>query len=105
MKATIATQTSEMQQQMNSVPSNDSLAGTVRPSESKTGERKGIYRAFENYRNVLILNAPKSFNKCRSEYLVCADKLQAYNKLGARLNVKGFTPYSTPTGYEPYSPN
>lgn len=104
MKATFADQTSEMQQQMKAVPSSASFAETVKPSESKTGKTKGIYRAFENYRNVLILEPSMPF-KCRSRHLVCADKLQAYNKLGARLNVTGFKPYSTPAGYEPYMPN
>ena len=104
MKTTFASQMSEMQQQLNAVGSSASLEGTVKASERQTGERKGIYRAFENYGNVLVLKTSTQV-QCRSEYLVCADKLQAYNTLGARLNVTGFTPYSTPVGYKPYKPN
>jgi len=105
-RATFATETTAQQQQMNSIPSASTLGSTYRPSQDESSSNnihKAAYRAFETYQTVFVLDPSRS-SKCRDDYLVCADKLQAYNTLGARLNVKDFTPFSTPVGYRPYLP-
>ncbi len=78
----------------------------IRPSEetATTSADKGIYRAFETYSTVFIVktNSLSASSRCRDDYLVCADKLQAYNALGDQVGKSGFTPLSLPVGYEPY---
>jgi len=105
MKTTYASESSQIQQMENAIPSSSTIVATLRPSDKarSTDSKKAIFRAFENYQNVLVLTNYAASN-CREEYLVCADKLQAYNTLGARLNVVDFTPFSTPVGYKPYLP-
>jgi len=79
------------------------------PSESRSLRRleKAIYRAFETNRTVFVLEGDTrlSTSKCYDYYLLCADKLQAYNALGPRVGKAGFTPLAAPSGYKPYENN
>lgn len=80
--------------------------GLASPSGATGREKseKGIYNAFETYSTVLILETSNLSHSstCRDEFLVCADKLQAYNAIGPRLGKSGFTQMSEPAGYKPY---
>ena len=79
-----------------------------RPSADITvaGINKAAFRAFEDYRNVVILNNYRTPNSkpCDPRSIACADKLQAYNRLGPKVVGPGFVPLQTPPGYEPYVP-
>lgn len=78
----------------------------LRPSqESSFSDRsKGIYYAFETYQNVLVVEAGSvAGTRCQDYYLLCADKLQAYNAIGPRLGKSGFTPLTAPSGYKPWA--
>lgn len=83
-----------------------SASQNLRPSVdlSESNFEKGVYHAFETYSSVLIVKTNKLRNgmSCRERYLVCADKLQAYNALGDRVGKIGFTTLSLPVGYEAY---
>lgn len=106
MQVTYARESAEMQQRVNAVPSASTVVSTSRPSTKEKRSRplnKGAYRAFETYNSVFILDTALN-SKCQSSQLVCADRLQAYNTLGPRLNVNDFTPLSRPVDYKPYLP-
>lgn len=79
-----------------------------RPPVSQTtsgSSHRGAYYLFEqNYQNVIIFESGSLRYSCE-KYLACADKMQAYNTLGPRLNVVGFEPLSLPPQYKPYDPN
>lgn len=74
------------------------------PSQTISGEHyKGAYYLFEqNYKNVLIFNEDYIAGSCDDDDLVCADKLQAHNVLGPRLNVVDHQALSPPVGYKPF---
>ena len=75
---------------------------TVAASASEEGDRKGIYRMFETYANVLIVNG-RSITRCSEQYYeACADKLQAYNAVGPRVVGAGFVPLSRPPSYQAF---
>lgn len=63
---------------------------------------KGISYAMENYATVVYVFGG-NYGICLDGKDICADKLKAYNTLGERLNVRGFTPLSTPESYKPYT--
>ena len=77
------------------------------PSQQTSGaDYQGAYYAFEqNYKNILIFREGGIGGSCSEDDLVCADKLQAYNVLGPRLNVVGHEMFTPPVGYKPYTPS
>ncbi len=70
---------------------------------SRDNTSKAIAYATENYKTVVYVTAG-NYTGCLKGKDICADKLKAYNTLGERLNVRGFTPLSTPKSYKPYTP-
>ena len=85
------------------VVADPSVATTPSQNET-TSYRKAIYTAFETYPNVMVMDVStiRSGGTCYSSMLVCTDKLQVYNTLGATYGKPGFTPLSEPFNYKPY---
>ena len=73
-----------------------------RVSETKKGQQKGIYRAIEDYQFVRVYNGLGDQFRCYARYMVCADKVAAYNAIGPKLNAGGYSAISSPPGYEQF---
>lgn len=89
-----------------SAPSSVSQTSTTVQTVSATTNasfERGLFKAFEDYRTVVILEGSPS-SSCKTRHLVCADKLQAYNALGPRLNAAEYYQISPPNKYEPFDP-
>ena len=67
---------------------------------------KAAFRAFEDYRNVIIVWAYRvvADHPCDPRAIACADKLQAYNRLGPGVVGSRFKPLQIPPEYDAYIP-
>ncbi len=73
---------------------------------ASSGMNKAMYRALEDFKTVIYLDSYEAYEHtfCKGQYIVCADKLTAYNTLGPRVVGSTFKPLSIPARYSPYIP-
>lgn len=90
--------------QSNALNANGNLAtvplSTNRVSSTAGPKYRAIFRAFEDYQNVIYVKGGGVPYKCKRKYYVCADKMQAYNAIGPRISAPGHSQLSMPSGYE-----
>lgn len=105
-RETYERETLELEQRMQKFDSAVASTPTERASQSEyAGRYAPAYKVLEEYSTVIILYVHRVLPTygCKDEYLVCTDKIEAFNTLGSRLDPQGFSPITKPVGYVTYT--